>query len=110
MPHSNQCIRFYTYQTTLAVLDCTPTFTFRPNARPSLPPPRPPVQTDSRRPRPSEAGAVLTQGPKTVLTTRTLSAPRDERGLAIRPDTRPIRETSAVKPTLPFIEETRVEF
>ena len=46
------------------------------------PPPRLPVQTDSRRPRPS--GAVV------ALMAWALSAPRVGRGLASRPDTRPI--------------------
>ena len=48
-----------------------------------LPSPRLPVQTNSRRPRPSGAGAVLT--------TPARSTPRGWRGLGIRPDTRPIR-------------------
>ena len=85
--HSNQRIRCYTNQTTLGfyfpILGCTPTSTCRPNVRPFLPPPRLPVQTDPRRPRPSEAG--------TVLTARTLSAPRGGGSLMIRPDTGPIR-------------------
>ena len=65
------------------VLDCTPTSTCRHNTRPSHPPPWLSVQNDSRRPRPSEAG--------TELTMWALSVPRGGRGLAIRPDTRPIR-------------------
>ena len=85
--HSNERIRFYTYITILdfglSVFDCTPTSTGRPNARPSLPPSRLPVQADSRPPRPSEAGAVLTA--------RALSALRGGRSLAIIPGTRPIR-------------------
>ena len=88
--HSNKRIRFYTYQTTLGfgspylTAQSHQPLTCRPNARQSPPPSRLPVQTDSRRSRPSEAGAVLT-------TTPALSAPRGGRGLAIRSDTRPIR-------------------
>ena len=48
--HSNQRIRFYTYQATLdfglPVLDCTPTSTCRPNAWSSLPTPSPPSSAD----------------------------------------------------------------
>ena len=55
-----------------------------------------PVQTNSRRQRPSGAGAILTA--------QALSATRGGRGLANRRDTRPMRK-KYFKPNLPFIEE-----
>ena len=84
--HSNQRIRFYTYRTTLGfgLLGLTAhNLHLPPQSSAIPPPPRHPVQTDSQRPLPPEAGAVLTA--------RTPSSPRDARSLANTPDTRPIR-------------------